>query len=246
MKRSLLACAALSLIVGVATLAGPAFSKDQLLGTAVYEAKPNRDVIAVGAREGAFKAIRLEVLRSEVEILDLTVVYGNNTTEDLRVRQVIKAGGTTRAIDLAGYKRAIKQVIITYVARGPARINVIGVEAGGGVTPPATALWERLGCKDVGFLIDRDTLVVGKKEGRFSAIRLKVRKAPVELFGLRIVFGNGGRQDVPVRALIPAGGESRPLSLSGDNRGIDRIEMLYRAVPSFKGTAELCFDGLQK
>ena len=240
--------AALALLLTAACIAvaAPAEAKDQLLGTAIYEAKPNRDVIAVGAREGAFKSIRLEVQKSDVEILDLTIVYGNNTTEELRVRQLIKSGGSTRNIDLAGYKRAIKQVIITYVAKAPARINVIGVESGGGTTPPPTASWERLGCKDVGFLIDHDTLMVGKKEGRWSAIRLKVRKAPVELFGLRIVFGNGGKQEVAARVKIPAGGETKPLSLTGDNRGIDRIEMLYRAVPSFKGTAELCFDGLQK
>lgn len=242
MTRRLMTAAAAAVLGFTALAAGTALAKDVPLGTAVFDAKPQRDVIEVGGREGAFRAIRFTVQRSDVEVLDLKVVYGNGSAEDIRVRQSFKAGSSSRVIDLAGGRRAIRQIIVTYVARGPARIQFFGVEAGGGT---ATS-WERLGCKDVRFLVDRDMLKVGRKEGRFRAIRIKVRKAPVEFYDLRVVFASGAKQDIRVRAVIPEGAESRPIDLSGENRGIDRVEMIYRAIPSFKGSAEVCIDALQR
>jgi hypothetical protein len=238
MKTAVLALA-LSL---TALSGGVALAKDQLLGTATFEAKPQRDIINVSAREGAFRAMRFEVRQSDVEILDLKIVYGNGEPEDIRVRQVFKAGSSSRQIDLQGRKRAIKQIIVTYVARGPARIAFFGIEGSGG----GNANWDRLGCKDVGFVIDRDTLKIGRKDGQFRAIRLRVRNAPIEIFDLRVVFGNGTAQNIRVRQVIPQGGETRGIDLAGTNRGIDRIDVLYRSIPTFKGRAEVCIDGMQR
>ncbi len=231
-----------ALALGCTALTGVAQAKEVTIGTINHEARPTRDVIEIGGREGQFRAIRFEVRQSDVEVLDLRIVYGNGQTEDIRVRQNFRAGSSSRVIDLDGAKRAIRQVIVTYVAKGPARIVFFGVEGSGA----AVASWERLGCKDVRFSVDRDTLTVGRKEGSFRSIRLKVRNAPVEMYDLRVVFGSGARQDLRVRAVIPPGGETRAIDLVGDNRGIDRVEMIYRSIPNFKGTAEVCVDGLQR
>jgi hypothetical protein len=236
----------LKVAVGAAVLgaslagAGMAHAKEQLLGTAIYEIKPQRDVVSVGAKEGQFKAFRFEVRNSDVEVLDLKIVYGNGTSDDIRIRQTFKAGTSSRVIDLAGRQRAIKQIVVTYVARGPARIHFYGVEGA------APATWEKLGCKDVRFIIDRDTLRVGRQEGLFRAIRLRVKEAPVEFFDIRVTYSNGRQQDVRVRQIIRAGEQSGAIDLPGENRGIDKIEMIYRAIPTFKGTAEVCVDGLQR
>lgn len=238
LKSLLVAGAAVMLVPAVA---GSAIAKEVSLGTAVYEAKPQRDIIKVGAREGAFRAVRFEVKGSDVEVLDLKIVYGSGNAEDIRVRQVFRAGSSSRVIDLEGGRRAIKEIVITYMSKGPARIQFFGVEAA--VAQPS---WERLGCKDVGFVIDRDVVKVGRKEGTFRAIKLRVRKAPVEFFDLRVVYGSGAAESFRVRATVPPGSESRPIDLGGKGRGIDRVEMIYRATPSFKGTAEVCVDGLQK
>lgn len=236
---------AIAAALGFSSLSGGgAFAAEQLLGTATFDIKPQRDVIQVGAQEGRFRAIRFEVRRNDVEILDLRVVYGNGTTDELRVKEVFKAGSSSRVIDLPGRKRAIKQIIVTYLAKGPARIQFFGIEGGGGGLEVAG--WERLGCKDVRFLVDRDTLRVGRKEGRFRSIRVKVRQAPVEFFDLRVVFPSGKAQQIRARVTIPPGAVSNPIDLDGDNRGIDRIEMIYRAIPTFKGVAEVCFEGLPR
>jgi len=36
-----------------------------------------------------------------------------------------------------------------------------------------------------------------------------------------------------------------PLDLRGWERSIDRVDMVYRTVPNFKGQATVCVEGLQ-
>jgi hypothetical protein len=237
-----------AIVLGLmAIVNGPADAREVPIGSITHEARPEREVINVGGREGEFRGFRFEVRQSDVEVLDLRIVYGNGQTEDVRIRQTIRAGSSSRVIELGSPRRALRQIIVNFVPRGPARIVFFGVQgSGGGSGGGGGGEWARLGCKDVRFLIDRDTIRVGRQEGRFSALRLKVRRAPVEMFSLRVTFGNGSRIDVPVREFIPPGGGSRPIDLPGNNRGIDRIEMLYRSVPTMAGTAEVCIDGLER
>lgn len=242
MKR-LLSALAIVLLGAVLFQASPSSAREVPLGSVTFEAKPQRDIVNVGAQGNNVRAIRMEVRQSDVEVLELTVVYANGSREDLRVRQLFRAGSSSREIALAGGARNVRQIIVTYMAERPARILFFGVEAGGG---GGVASWERLACKEVNFGIDKDTVRVGRSEGTFKAIRLKVRKAPIEIYLLRVVFGNGARQDINVRQVIPDGGETRQIDLAGTNRGIDRIEMVYRSIPAFKGKAEVCVDGLQR
>jgi hypothetical protein len=231
----------LALALAATALSGTvALAKEVVIGTATYNYAPVRDTINIGGRAGQFKAVRMEVRQSDVEILDLKIVYGNGSGEDIKVRQMFKAGSSSREIDLAGKARAIKQIIVTYLPKGPAKILFYGVEAG------KAANWEPLGCKVVGFGVDKDTIEVGRKEGAFSSIKLKVKQAPIEFFAVRVVFGNGQRQDIKINQKVPAGSESNAIDLAGDARGIQRVDLLYRSLPTFKGKAEVCVDGRQK
>ena len=84
-----------------------------MLGATSYNVRPVKDVIDVGPQPGGFKAIRIEVRQSEVEVLDLKVIYGNGAPDDISVRQSFKAGSTSRVIDLKGGSRQIKQIMVT-------------------------------------------------------------------------------------------------------------------------------------
>ena len=106
--------------------------------------------------------------------------------------------------------------------------------------------WVELGCQKVSFIgKDRDVVKVGRKEGRFKAIRLKVRGNDVEMLDLKVVYAGGQPDDLPVRSRIRAGGQSGPLDLKGRERAIDRVEMVYKSRASFKGLATVCVEGLQ-
>jgi hypothetical protein len=105
--------------------------------------------------------------------------------------------------------------------------------------------WEQLGCQKVGFLVDRDAIKVGRREGKFKAIRLEVSGNTVYMNDLKVIYGNGAPDDINVRSEIRNGGQTRPLDLKGrGERAIDRIEMTYRAKPNFKGSAKVCVSGL--
>jgi hypothetical protein len=105
--------------------------------------------------------------------------------------------------------------------------------------------WVDLGCKQVNFIgADRDVIHVGRREGRFKAIRLEARGNDVEMLDLKVVYANGAPDDIPVRSLIREGTRTRPLDLRGRERAIRQIEMVYRKPLNFRGKATVCVEGL--
>ena len=209
----------------------------------------DHDVIRVGRREGRFSALALEARDNDVEILDLTVFFNRGPPENLRVREFIRAGARTRPIPLAWGERSIDRIEMTYRSRPnsrrDARVAVFGLRdlAPPPPPPPPMARWEELGCSKAGFLPDKDTIRVGRREGRFSAIQLRVSRNKVHIINLRVVYERGPPDDIEVRSEIRDGGETRPLDLRGERRAIDRVELVYLAQPSLKGSAQVCVFG---
>ena len=71
-----------------------------------------------------------------------------------------------------------------------------------GLAPTAASAWENLGCQKVGFLVDRDVIKVGRQEGKFKAIRLKVDGNKVYMTDVKVIYANGAPDDIPVREEI--------------------------------------------
>lgn len=199
----------------------------ELLGQQKVGFIADRDTIRVGRREGRFTAIQLQVEGNDIEILDLRVVYANGNPDDLRVRENIRAGGRTRAIDLKGRGRAIREVQVIYRSRpsfrGQATLKVFGREAGR--QGAGKRDWERLGSRKVGFGRDNDVIPVGRGEGRFKRIQLRVRDNAIEIRDLKVVYGNGRTNDIRVRENIRAGGQTRAIDLRGNDRAIREVRM---------------------
>lgn len=113
----------------------------------------------------------------------------------------------------------------------------------GAIPGAAQARWENLGCQKVGFLVDKDTIRVGRREGRFKAIRIKANGNKIYMMDLKVIYANGAPDDIPVRSEIRAGGQTRPLDLKGERgRAIQEVQMVYRSQPSFKGQATVCVE----
>jgi hypothetical protein len=218
----------------------------ELLGQQTVGFGVDRDVIRVGRREGRFEKILLAVKDNDVEILDLKVFFNRGTPQDVRVREFIRAGARTRPLDLQGGDRLIDRIELVYRSRpgfrGRAVVEVYGLKGGG---DRDHARWEELGCQKVGFGADRDVIRVGRSEGRFSAIRLRVDRSDVLLLSLKVVYEHGPPDDFEVGTRIRAGEETRPLDLRGERRAIRQIELVYSSIPSFKGSPTLCADGRQ-
>jgi hypothetical protein len=105
--------------------------------------------------------------------------------------------------------------------------------------------WERLGCERVGNRADYDEIKVGRREGRFSALRLEAQGNSVQILDLKVIYANGAPDDIPVRAEINQGDRSRSLDLRGRDRVIDRIQIVSkkdRQGPG-RGSAQVCVYG---
>jgi hypothetical protein len=70
-----------------------------------------------------------------------------------------------------------------------------------------------------------------------------VRGTDVEFLDVRVVYGNGDPDSIPVRRVVKAGDDTGPLDLKGRDRFIERIELVYRSRPNLRGTATVCADG---
>ena len=97
-----------------------------------------------------------------------------------------------------------------------------------GCASPRAGSWELLGRKDVSFSVERDHIDVGRAEGRFREIQIVVEGAPVEVYDVRIVFGDGSDFRPTTRFTFAPGSTSRQIDLPGRDRFIRRIEFVYR------------------
>jgi hypothetical protein len=88
--------------------------------------------------------------------------------------------------------------------------------------------WELLGRKEVSFIVERDTIEVGRAEGRFHALKLVVEGAPVEMRDIRVTFGDGSTFHPETRLNFAANSVSRTIDLPGRGRVIRKIDFLYR------------------
>ncbi len=229
------------LLLGLLLVAPVSAGDWEVLGERTVGFRSDHDVITVTASEGLFTKLKLRVLRRGVKLHDVTVHYGDGSKHDLQVRSFIPAGGETRVFDLPGVARVIRKVSVVYSSRGRGRgkavVRLLGKQAGpsssgsqpGGSLPQPVGDWELLGKRTVNYSVDRDVIRVTVLEGTFKRIKLGVLYNKIELLDLTVHFGDGGTQDVKVRRVIPAGGETRVIDLQGGARVIKKVEMLYRS-----------------
>lgn len=101
------------------------------LGSRKVDFKGDRDTIVVGAHEGTFEAIRLDVDGSAMEMWDIVITYGNGDKHSPTTRLIFGENSWSRRIDLPGGNRIIKKIEFAYKSRnvrtGRATVTVYGV-----------------------------------------------------------------------------------------------------------------------
>jgi Protein of unknown function (DUF2541) len=216
------------LLMGVGQSALAQRAQWVLLGQTTVDGQRDRDRIAIGRAEGRFPSIQLRVSGGPVEFHRVIVNFANGTNEEVEVRENIRAGGQTRAIDLRGNDRVINSVEFLY-GKGTwrpgvrPRVTLYGVK----FAPPRPGPWALLGQTTVDGQRDRDTIAIGRSEGRFGSIQLRVTGAPVEFQRVVVRYANGTSEEVEFRDNIPAGGQTRAIDLRGNDRVISSVEFLY-------------------
>jgi hypothetical protein len=74
---------------------------------------------------------------------------------------------------------------------------------------------------------DQDSIRVGRSAGTFRALQLRVSGGPVRVHRLVVRYGDGSKEELRVHSMIPSGGRSYPIPLSGSRRTIQRVDMSY-------------------
>jgi hypothetical protein len=215
------------------------FDRDWVeLGCERVGRRPDRDVIEVGRGKGRFSAIRLEARGTDISIRDFNVIYA---PDEIPVRSEIREGRQTRPYDLAGRGLSIDriEIVAEREGRGRGTICVYGQRA----EDDKREAWDEIGCERIGRQPDRDVIKVGRREGRFSAIRLEARGGNVEIEDLKVVYASGRPDDIRVRSEIREGTKTRPLDLQGRDRAIDRIEIVARRGSRDRGRVTICVEG---
>ena len=108
-----------------------------------------------------------------------------------------------------------------------------------------TAGWTLLGQQEVKGKRDRDTIMVGKYEGKFDQLQLVVLDSDIDLKELTVHFANGEKWSPALKHGFKEGQRSKAIDLPGNNRQIAKIELLYQNTPG-GGAAKVAVYGRDK
>jgi hypothetical protein len=229
---------------GVKTIPTKADAERDRFGDVLFGVKNvgfgiDRDVIRIGAEIGQFDRIRLRVLENDMFLNNLRVVYTNGETEDVAYNADIKKDTRTRWIELKGGS-FIDRIELIHRTRanfkGLARVEVYGEYTADWLSPTGSGRkynqgWVMLGAQSaalrVGF--EKDSVLVGRNQGGFKRLRLNVRDRAITLRELRVVYGNGETDIIPVNTRIDAGASYGPIDLIGKVRSIREVQLTYRS-----------------
>jgi hypothetical protein len=91
--------------------------------------------------------------------------------------------------------------------------------------------WDKLGERMVDGKSDRDGIAVGRAEGKFSVIQLKVEQSSLEMFDVVVSFADGTSFSPNTRVTFGQGSTSRVIDLPGEKRVIKRVDFKYGNIP---------------
>lgn len=239
LPRSLRIIGALLLFMGVSQAAFAQRASSMVyLGQANVDGQRDHDTIMIGREDGRFSSLQLRVENAPITFQRVIVHYSNGTSEEIQLRNRIPAGGQTRAIDLRGGDRAIQSVEFWYSranrwTRSQPRVQLYGVNLAQVDNRPwpgrpgRPGSWDYLGQANVDGLRDHDVITVGRDDGRFRSLQLRVEAAPIEFQRVVVHYANGTSEEIQLRNRIPAGGETRVIDLRGGDRVIQSVEFWY-------------------
>jgi len=103
----------------------------RLIGTKQASHQADHDTIQVQGRNDDFRKIKLKVSGADLNIKRLVVTYDNGEPDNIEVRENIRQGGETRALDLRGSgRRSIRRIDLWYdtqgLLKGKATVQIFG------------------------------------------------------------------------------------------------------------------------
>jgi hypothetical protein len=204
----------------------------------------DQDTIRVGSETGKFARLRLRVLKNDVFVKSLKVVYTDGSTQDIVLDAPVKRGARTEWYDVNGGE-FIREIQMLYRSRpnvsGQARVEVTGQYAANWLGAEGEGRkfnegWVLLGAQSAGmfgassikaFGFDKDVIPVGANEGGFKKLRIKVRNRSITLKELRVVYVDGTDTVIDRRTRVDPDQIEGPWDIKAD-APIKQIVASYR------------------
>jgi hypothetical protein len=118
------------------------------------------------------------------------------------------------------------------------------LEVGGWRTVVVEGHWEEIGSLVADLNLDHG-IIDTRGEGRFWSIRIEAAGADLEMYDIRMTFGNGEVFVPSLRHHFQEGSSSRRIDLPGGQRHLRKIEFWYKAVQPGPGQARIVVWGLR-
>ena len=236
-----------SLLFSLSFSISPAFAAEWVkLGSRNVDFKVERDVIQVGAIDGTFKAIKIDVDRAGIEMYDIVVTFGNGETFSPATKINFAKGSLSRSIDLPGEARVIKKVAFLYKSKNKkrgkkAQIHLYGDKVGIGPASPAAEKtpdmakehpdypgWKHVGSRKVSPKGEKDSISV-IEDGPIRSFLFAVTGGDVEVFDVVVHFANGKTFSPATRFQFNEATKSRNIDLPGEARRVTKIDFYYKS-----------------
>lgn len=129
-RRMILAVLVVLVAAGTIQAQGPG-ADWAFLGSRTVSDRADHDTIKVTPPKGTFTAVKFEVQRHAVDFHRVVIHFANGGDQKVELRNSIRAGGETRAIDIDGANRVIRSIDFWYDAKtlgrgGRAAVRVFG------------------------------------------------------------------------------------------------------------------------
>lgn len=199
----------------------------------------DRDVIRVPGELGQFQRLQLRVLDNDIFIEEMNIVYADGTAARLAVNTDVKRNATTPWYSLPSGDRFIDRVELAYRSkantRGQARVEVYGELSDGWLGKNGRARkynegWVLLGAQTAGRFLrsETDVIPIGRNEGDFKRLRIRVRDRDLILNEVRVVYVNNEEEVFNPRTKVAANSAFGPINIKG-TQAIRQIRATYRS-----------------
>jgi len=84
------------------------------LGTKMVNMRVDHDVLLVTHHEGVYSKVRFGVLKAPIMLVNIRIIFGNNTEKEVVFNKRIDPGKFSRVVDLPGNKRIIRKIKMNY------------------------------------------------------------------------------------------------------------------------------------
>lgn len=241
--------------------------RDPVIARQSVKPGDQRVTLRVPRGDQRLSSIAIQAERQSFYLRRAEVTFENGRTEVYRIRRTLEAGQKTPSLSFGDQPRRVERVDVFIRApersRVPGELLLIGDEEpdkgrradritrDDGPRPRIEeenlrGEWLRLGSQSAARFDDEtDVFNVGRDAGRFQAIRVKARRHDVLIKSIRVTYGNGESEDVPIRGKLRDEEESDPFVFDGRGRAIDKVTFRYQTTFNLKGSAVVELWGLK-